>query len=190
MGIFLDIAGMLLVRATIIVIMVTVTVTMNDVLYFKIAKNSVQSDLHATIEVLESDIRNAGYGVTVGTTFKNTDTLSLLFLADIDTNGTPDLIYYYLSDTSFLAASPNPNDKLLYRQVNNGLKQTVGVGVTQFQVHYYTLLGDPTTDTLLVGSLEIQMDVEHGYLKSRYSPNINGDWFPAAHWRRRLFPTI
>lgn len=196
MGTLLDIAGAIIVRGTIVAIMLTVTVTLNDVLYFKTASRNVQSELSSTVEILESDLRKAGYDVTDSTAFRVADTSSVRFLADIDASGSVDTISYFLSAPSALSSTSNPNDKLLYRTVsglNGGNPSAVGGGIVQFRLRYYKITGEEITDFVnglpLINSIEIQMQMEHGNFLSKYSPNRSGnDWYPSAYWRRKVYP--
>lgn len=177
--------GALLVRGTIIAIMLTVTVTLNQVLYYKSAARTVQTELSSLVEVMESDFRRVGYNVTASSSFFLAETSQVAFYADIDNDGNPDTIEYLIGSTGELADTPNPDDRLLYRLVN-GDTLTVGAGMTRFYLKYYALGGAPLilpVDVSLIGSLDITLHAEHGYF------TFPDSLYPAAHWERRLFPT-
>jgi type II secretory pathway component PulJ len=128
---------------------------------------TVQENLVATIEVLEYDFRKIGY-CEDPSKIPNpvraiifADSTEIVFLTDVDSDGTPDKMRYYLGEASELNGTANPNDRMLYREVND-VPQGVNLGVTQFHIKYFDALGDSMNvpiNTIPTGIMSMQIDV-------------------------------
>jgi len=182
MGTLLDVAGALIVRGLMYLVMLSVTASLNDTLYMKTAMNNVQGELSIIIQTLESDFQKIGYNDTTATHFTTIKSDSISFNADIDNNDTVDIVTYYVSDTSGLATSPNPLDKLLYRNVNGGVPMVIGAGITQFQMKYFNNVGFEETNPSFITSVDVLLKVEHGSYTIK-------DKYPSAYWQRRFYPS-
>lgn len=132
---------------------------------------TVQENLVATIEVLEYDFRKIGYcenPVNLPNPERailSADSAYIKFLVDIDFDGTPDIMEYYLGPASELTGTPNPKDRLLYRVIN-GNPQSVNLGVTHFQITYYDALGEEidvpvTAPPTGIMSMQVDISVEN-----------------------------
>ena len=113
-----------------------------------------------TMRRLVEDFRLAGYGLPGGElgiiTAKENE---LIMVADLDKNGMTETIRYYLSETSELGNTPNPNDRILYKSVNGedpGL--VLAVGLSSLSLGFYDPervdLLDPNTDPKYVNPLK------------------------------------
>ena len=56
-------------------------------------------------------------------------------------DGTPDTVRYYLGPASELTGTPNPNDRMLYQEIN-GDAAAVNLGITLFKIKYFGALGE------------------------------------------------
>lgn len=182
MGTLLDVAGALIIRGLMYLVMLSVTATLNDTLYMKTAMNNVQGELSNIVLSIEFDFQKMGYNVSDTTRIITFKADSISFRADIDNNNTVDIVTYYLSDLSALAATLNPVDKFLYRSVNGGVPMVVGAGITQFQMKYFNSSGAEEINAKWINSVDVQLRVEHG------SYTVNNK-YPLAFWQRRFYPT-
>ncbi len=187
MGTMLDVAGALIIRAMMFVAMLGVTVTLNDTMYMKTALNNVQGELTSLIITVESDCQKIGYNSTAPTPFLIHKADTLQFLSDINNDNIVDTVTYYISDTTVLASTSNPRDRVLYRDLSAPTPgqprlMVIGSGLTQFVVQYYNSSGAIETDPLLMSSITIQITIEHG------SYTINNK-YPSVYWERRFFPS-
>ena len=131
---------------------------------------SVQEILVTTVQVLEGEFRNMGYGVPENQrTVLSADSTSITFLMDLDRNGTtPDTVRYFAGDSTELTYTDNQRDRFLYRTVNgtNGMK--VGV-VTMFRLRYLTMSGAqlptpvPSDRLSEIHEVEITLEVQNPY---------------------------
>ena len=73
-------------------------------------------------------------------------------------------MYYYLGPTSELLSTSNPRDRILYRVVNNEAPIGVNLGVTQFNLCFFDVLGNlinfPIAVTGEIYTMQIDLTVE------------------------------
>ena len=146
---------------------------------------NLQVEVINAANIIESDFNNIGYcadpanindlpKVTLG------DSSSIKFVYDTDKNGFYDTVYYFVSDTSALSSTPNPNDRLLYRQVNSEIPFMISNRVTDLNFIYldalYDTLSSPLISPGLVTYIKIAIKVE--------DPFAYGNEFNEAYWRR------
>jgi len=104
-----------------------------------------QTNLATIVEILELDIRKIGYCADwkkIPIPTKAILSTSLKYLTDVDSDGIVDTMHYYLGPTSELLSTPNPRDRLLYRVVNSETPVGVNLGVTQFNLTFFDVLGN------------------------------------------------
>ena len=113
MTILLDLIGSWFVRASMIAVMLGLTVTLNDALY----QSSQQAGNNGNVAVIDSiiyaDVNDAGYNVSpVSSTFQIAESTDLKFYADINGGGIPETVRYTIT-------KQNDGTYNLYRNVNN-----------------------------------------------------------------------
>jgi hypothetical protein len=150
MNIFIDIIGSWIVRASMIVIALTLMINMNDALYKRTTKANARS-LHAVVDsVLYADLSAACYNVDSvftrysDSTFLNATASAMEFWADTSGvrttptyNACPSYrVSYY---TSYNASTGRYS---LYRQVNSLPALLMGSKFAWAQFKYYTANGD------------------------------------------------
>lgn len=138
----------------------------------------VQKNLVEIVKLIEYDFRKIGYCADYARvperakSIVKADTSTIWFLTDLPTdttssygNGIIDTVKYSLGPASELTSTPNPNDRYLYRQVNNSARTSANLGLTRFRLTYYDandniLTGLPATmPTLGYGITQIMIDV-------------------------------
>ncbi len=114
-----------------------------------------QQNLSTIVKVLEYDFRKIGYcadwkKIPIPTkAIISADSTSIKFLTDVESagggppDGIVDTMHYYLGPTSELLVTANPKDRLLYRVVNSETPVGVNLGVTQFNLTFFDVLGNP-----------------------------------------------
>ena len=107
----------------------------------------VQENLVTSVEVLEYDFRKIGYcedPFAIPNTKRAilyADSTDITYLTDVDFDGIPDTMRYYLGPPSELSGTPNPNDRMLYQEIN-GNRAGVNLGITLFKLKYFGALGE------------------------------------------------
>lgn len=151
---------------------------------------SAQIDVVLIATLIDRDFNLMGYCgnhslITSDSTLSYGDSTSIRFYADIDNNGSYDDVYYYLSDTSALSHTPNPRDRILYRQINSGTPQIVGNNITEFSLVYLDGLRNEITPPVVynpnVNFVKVAFKVE--------DPFAYDDNYAQAVWRRLTVTT-
>lgn len=111
-------------------------------------------------------------------TFADTSAIKIVY--DVDKNGFYDTIYYFISDLNHLSNTPNPRDRMLYRQVNNDVPFIVSNNITEFKFQYLDALNDTLSTPLaspgLATYIKISFRVE--------DPFAVDEKYTEAFWRR------
>jgi len=155
---------------------------------------TVQEMLVTTVQVMEGEFRNMGFGVAESErTVLAADTSSITFLTDLDRDGgAVDTVRYFLGAISELSYTQNTLDRYVYRTVNgaNGLK--VGV-VTTFRLRYIANNGDvlatpvPTDRLSEIHEVEITMEIQNPYAMynaGAKETNNQSALFSSSYWQQ------
>jgi hypothetical protein len=161
----------------------------------------VQSDIITVISMIEYDFRKIGYCADPSQLPDPTkyiilaDSNKIMFYTDLATkqypngDGIPDIVYYYLGPTSELSMTPNPNDRILYRVVNNAPAKGANLGITQFNLLYFSSFGDtlkfPITNPGAIWAMQITIQVQNSAADSlRYNTAKFDTQYSQAFWRQ------
>lgn len=174
MAAFLDVIMSMIFGSTMFLIVLgandiaaeTQTVYSNDML--------VQEMLTGTVQLLEGEFRNMGYGLSqLQSSVLYADTGRISFLSDLGHDGGPiDTITYAVGDVSQLLDTQNEMDRYIFRRVNNEPVLRVGV-VTLFRLTYLTQSGEvlptpvPVDRRSEIYSIEVTIEVQNPYAPYR-----------------------
>ncbi len=131
---------------------------------------TVQETLVTTVQVLEGEFRNMGFGVpeTEQTVLLAHDT-DISFLVDLDRDGgSLDTVRYFTGDSTEMDFTENEHDRFVYRTVNGVAGSKIGV-VTMFRLRYLTMGGEeiptpvPTDRLAEIHEVEITLEVQSSY---------------------------
>lgn len=139
----------------------------------------IQKNLVEVVKLLEFDLRKIGYcsdWTALPDPTKSilaVDSNSITYLTDLPTktqpngDGVVDTLRYYLGDTSELSHTPNPNDRILYRRVNNETPLGANLGVTKFDFKFFDTFGAeipfPITEPGEIQTMQIDLAIEDVY---------------------------
>lgn len=119
----------------------------------------VQQNAIAITEMLESDFGQIGLGVD-SFFVAAAGVKSISYYADLNTDGTAELVTYSLSNPGYAAETPNPRDCILSRAVNGATQVNAAVGVTDFKLRYFDRNGHQTNDTAQIRTIEMTLQME------------------------------
>lgn len=130
----------------------------------------LQQNLTALVDILETDFRKIGYCKDwtkisdPSQSIRIADSDRIRFLTDVGNDGTLDSITYYVGPTSELASTPNPNDRYLYRVIDNQAPFPMNLGVTQFSFLYFDAENDtipfPISDPRLIYFMQVSVAIQ------------------------------
>lgn len=161
----------------------------------------VQSNIITVVNMIQYDFRKIGYCEDPSQLPDPTkyiilaDSNKIKFYTDLATpgypngDGVPDIVYYYTGPTSELSSTPNPNDRILYRVVNNAPPKGANLGITQFSLLYFSAFGDtlkfPITNPGQIWAMQITVQVENSAADSlRYNTAKFDTQYSQAFWRQ------
>ncbi|HEY4611786.1 MAG TPA: hypothetical protein VII11_02265 [Bacteroidota bacterium] len=173
MAIALDIIGSLAIRGAIVLIILRLNVSMQQALTLKTTTANVRENLAAMVSVIETDFRQAGYGVT-GTVFQKADSNDVIFVADFSNNGSIDTIRIYLDSSN------------VYRRVNSWKTLLIGSGVTQMKFEYVDITGVTTATDSTITSIKLSVGMEENYVLQELGDGRT--YRPSARSTHQFFP--
>jgi len=162
MGNLLQLVGSIVIGGLLLLILVRTNVGIQRAAIGNGMDRNMVSNTTALAEIIEYDLRKIGYRIA-SNRISIADSNRLKFKCDIDNNGSPDTIEYYMSDSTALSTTPNPFDKLLYRIVNNSSPNTSNLGVMNIKFFYYDIDGNVTTNVLNIKYVKFQLRTQAPY---------------------------
>lgn len=164
----------------------------------------VQENLVSVTNLLEDDFRRMGYCndpkkiPSPSKTIRYADSVTLKFLTDLPTDkpgttgwlgdGNLDSVTYRVGPTSEASATPNPNDRLLYRTENNNTPVGVNLGLTTFDLQYYDALRhklpSPVPDPTLIQYMQITIEVQSYAKIVGVNTAVYDTLYQSAYWRQ------
>ncbi|MFA8341394.1 MAG: hypothetical protein ACEPO8_00350 [Rhodothermaceae bacterium] len=188
----LDIIGSSILGGILLLILFRVHSANSDGVFEYNAELMVQSNLVAAVQILEHDFRKIGYCrnwdsiPNPGLAFLSANRHNITFRSDIDNDGDIDAVRYYVGDVSELGSTPHPNDRKLYRQINGEEPQDIAIGLTQFDMKYFTSLGDslpvPVANLGQIHTIQIDITLENTFaVAERYTDSMK---YATAFWRQ------
>lgn len=143
-----------------------------------------QQNLTTLSDILENDLRKAGYHISDSVKITYIDTSEIRFKIDLKNDSTVTTVRYYL-DTKSKSIQDNPKTKVLYRSINGGGATSMNLGVTRFRLWFSDAKGVAiTTNTLAALSkirvIKVLVNIESGYA---YNSAYAG-----AYWERVIRP--
>ena len=177
---FLGFIGSFLIGGLLLLSILTFQSDLRDYSYKHTNALIARDNAKGVIEVLEAEFFQIGAGI-IGTAFVEHDSNSIKYSTDLDRDGTIDSVSYFLSNT-LDSATPNPNDKILYRVVNNGPPLSIAMGVIDFKVKYFNSNGAETTFCTEITSVEVTLEMEN-------TIPYDGE-YSSFLWRKKITPEI
>jgi hypothetical protein len=143
----IDIVGSVIIGGVLLITLIKVNDNVTRNTYGFSGELVVQENLVTSVEVLEYDFRKIGYcedpfAIPNATrAILYADSTDITYLTDVEFDGIPDTMRYYLGPPAELSGTPNPNDRMLYQEIN-GNRTGVNLGITLFKIKYFGALGE------------------------------------------------
>jgi hypothetical protein len=178
MNILLDVLSSTFIGGMIMLMLFNLNVFQSNTRFASDSELQLHQNAKTLAEILNYDLRKAGY-LFDSTAFTYADSERVSFRADMDRDGTIDLITFFLGDSSEVYETTNPRDRILYRVVNNDTISGPSLGLIKAKFSYFdqnynqtTILSDINyvKAELWVESLE---HVDNNYLFTYWEMTIN-----------------
>jgi hypothetical protein len=132
----LDILGSTIAASLVLLTLVQFNFTTSEIRNEFQSSNTVNSGTKDLADVMEFDFYKAGFRVAHRNVFISANDSSVKFLADLHNDGILDTVYYYLGGNWQASYTDNPDDKPLFRQINNSAASNMG-NVKDFTISYH-----------------------------------------------------
>ncbi len=119
----------------------------------------LQQNAKTLAEMINYDFRKIGYECD-STAIAIADSNHIKFYADIDRNGTVDVIEFYTSDSTKAMGTENPRDIVLYRRVNGVEFGGPSLGLTKLKLSYLNEFNVETTVLADIKYVKVEIWVE------------------------------
>lgn len=193
MATMIDIIGSTIIRGAIVLIILNLNVSLNNALTQKTVRAALKQKTVVPAQILTDDIRLAGYNqpfTPPGTPYKPFAIAmadEILFLADLNSDSTADVVHYYLG-----AAGPEiPPHRVLYRQLNYGTSFELARDVISLTFTYYNSSGGTIPYGLsknLIKSISIKLKIASNTQVTEGIGTDNTASYETAYWERTIFP--
>ena len=183
---WLDLVGSFTIGALLLLMIINLNLSVNSAATQNLYSNVTQRQIVSLVDVIEYDIYKIGY--RVGTdVISIADSSEIKFFTDIDNDGIKDEIRYYLSETSSMNNTFNPNDRVLWRELNDENTKTSFI-VTEANFSYYDSIGQVINYSSLIDqsyrnkikTVKVRIETQTGEL-------IN-DSYETIKWEQTIRP--
>ena len=178
MNILLDILSSSFIGGMIMLMLFNLNVFQSNTRFASDSELQLHQNAKTLAEILNHDLRKAGY-LYDSTAFVQADSERISFYADIDRDGTTDMISFFLGDSSEAHQTTNPRDRILYRVVNNDTIKGPSLGLTKARFSYLDEIYAPTTILSDINYVKAELWVEsiervnNNYLFTYWEMTIN-----------------
>ena len=201
----IDILGSTIVGGLLLVILLRLNDASMQNTYYNSGELIAQQNMVQVVKVIEYDFRKIGYCKDEdrkpfpSSTILYAASDSISFETDIAPDkdhpygdGIVDTLTYYLGSADQLSGTPNPNDRLLYRVINNETPRGSNLGVTYFHIKYFDVFGDSLVTPMAqpnagaISSMEISIRVENVQSNNeKYVANGESNpYYTSVFWRQ------
>lgn len=197
MSALLDTIFSMVIGGMILIFVHHLNININTAAASKTMSTSVQQHVTNFTDILESDLRKAGYNAFVPATISLAESTRIRFKGDFDNNGTVDSLFYYfgaIADPEFT----NPAARVIYRQLNAGPAEAVHLGATRLRFWYFSAAGTPLATTPAVSNpavirtikigLKIELAIQVAPYKKPNGTLAYDTTYSSAAWERILKP--
>ncbi len=179
MNVIMDILGATLIGGLVMLLVVNLNAYSTETKFASDADLRLQQGAKTLAEIINDDLRKIGYKFS-GTAITQADSQRISFKGDIDNNGTMDQVTYFLGSTEEAVYTPNPNDRVLYRIVDNDTIAGPTLGLTNLKFSYLNTQEQPTTFADSICYVKVEIWVE--------TLNQVGDEYPFTYWEMTINP--
>ncbi|MEJ2195358.1 MAG: hypothetical protein P8X73_10950 [Ignavibacteriaceae bacterium] len=130
----IDYIGSVIVVGIVILIVTNIHFSLNQAAVDSIYSTNLEYNIVGLAQRVEFDLYKVGYRVE-GDKILVADSSRIEFLTDINDDGKIDSVLYSVGDVSELDSTENPNDRILYRTLNNSTSMLDNI--TRLNISYY-----------------------------------------------------
>ena len=159
MSIVLDLVGSVIIAGILLLMMFNANTYQSNARFASDSELQMQQNAKTLADILSYDLRKIGYECKTNP-FLVADSERVSYYADMNRDGTPDVVTYIISDTTQAISTTNPEDRVLIRIVNNDTIAGPSLGLTKIRFSYYNEFGIPTLDFDEIDFVKAELWVE------------------------------
>lgn len=144
MNLLLDIVGSIIIGGILMLLMFNASTYQQNTRFASDSELQLQQNAKTLSDILGYDLRKIGYEYK-GNPFIHADSVKVSYYADMDRDGTPDIVTYIVGDTSSASRTTNPKDRVLMRIVDADTIAGPSLGLTKVRFAYFNKFGIPTS---------------------------------------------
>lgn len=158
---FFTIASSFVVGALVLLQITGMNVFLSDQMHHASSERTSLEVAAGYAELLEHDLRRMGLGLEDPRgAIVAADSCSVSFWGNLDNDPFIERVSYVLGSEQTAADTSNPNDRVLFRVVDDEPITDVAMGVVGFELLFFNALGQPTQDWGTVRSVRYEIVVE------------------------------
>jgi hypothetical protein len=143
MNILIDLMGSSFIGGMVLLLILKLNMYGSNQRFVSDSELQLQQNAKTQAEILDYDLRKIGYRCD-STAIAVAQENRITYYADIDRNGTIDVITYF-TDTTASSGTTNPNDVVLCRVVNSDTLKGPSLGLVRIKFSYLDSKGAVTT---------------------------------------------
>lgn len=179
MNVLLDIMGSSVIAGLLFMLIFKLNIYSYHSRYASDTELELQQNAKTLAEILSYDLRKIGYEYE-GDPIVEADSNKLSYYADLDDDGSANLITYYAGDPSEVLHTSNPEDIILYRVVDSDTGGGPSLGLTRIKFSYLDKSGYETSDLTLIEYIRAEL-----FLESR---EMIQDEYKFTYWEMTINP--
>jgi len=166
MNVILDIFSSTVIAGIVILVMMNFKLFTTDAKLSSDAELQLQTNTKTLAQILDYDLRKIGYNYN-GTAIITAQAKRFSYWADTDNNGTPEIVTYFLGDST-IVPTPNPRDKNLFRVIGTDTTGGAALGLVDVRFTYRTAAGVITSIPANIKYIEVGIWTQSPYAVRKY----------------------
>lgn len=185
MNILIDLMGSSFIGGMVLLLILKLNMYGSNQRFVSDSELQLQQNAKTQAEILDYDLRKIGYRCD-STAIAVAQENRITYYADIDRNGTIDVITYF-TDTTASKGTTNPNDIVLCRVVNSDTLSGPSLGLRRIKFSYFDSKGVATTLPWNIKFIKVELwvetlePVESFFTKDNYP-------YPFTYWEMTITP--
>jgi hypothetical protein len=160
---------------------------MSDTLTESVTKNITKWNTIEMNKLFDYDFNKIGFRIDGDNVFSVAKEDELVFLTDINNDGSVDSVCYKLGYSKNTRNTNNPYDKPLYRIINN--TNTTTYMVTTFNFSYLDSSGSIITPTSSLNTSDARKKIKGLMVVCKLqSPDAINEEYKEVEWKKKFFP--
>ncbi len=179
MNVILDLLGASLIGGIVMLLVVNLNAYSQETKFASDADLRLQQNAKTLAEIINDDLRKIGYKYS-GTAITEAAQQRISFKGDINNDGSMDQVTYFLGSKTDAAATPNPDDRILFRVVNNDTIGGPTLGLTDLRFSYLNINENDTANPDSICYVKAEIWVETML-------SVGGE-YPFTYWELTINP--